>query len=131
MLVINHEDLDDGAINGIVDKTNNGKCSGCGECCSRLLPVSKKDQKEIIRYYKKKEVHLSLGGTPLNLDNLYYHICPFLDTGTKQCAIYPVRPSICKDFLCSQPDKSIRNRNIYLKRYELIDMFDLLKECME
>lgn len=131
MITTNLEDLDDSVINGIVDKTNNGKCSACGECCSRLLPVSKKDQKEIIRYCKKKEVHLSLGGTPVNLDNLYYHICPFLDTGTKQCAIYPVRPSICRDFLCSQPDKSVRNRNLYLKKYELIDMFDLVKECME
>lgn len=27
---------------GVYDMTENGKCTGCGNCCSNLLPMTKK-----------------------------------------------------------------------------------------
>ena len=36
--------------NGVYDFTDNGKCTSCGQCCSAILPLSKKEIKEILRY---------------------------------------------------------------------------------
>lgn len=32
---------------GLYDFTVDGKCSECGSCCSRLLPISSKEIKQI------------------------------------------------------------------------------------
>lgn len=130
MIQLNKETIKNPSIDKLTDKTYNGHCSSCGECCSRFIPVSKKERKEILRYCKKENIVLSLSGVPLKLEHAQYYICPFRNIGTQNCAIYPVRPNICKSFICNQPEKSIRNKEMYLKRYEVIDMFDILEECM-
>ena len=37
----------------IYNFTKDGKCSGCGNCCSNLLPMSQKEVDAIRRYIKK------------------------------------------------------------------------------
>jgi len=37
---------------GVYDFTKDGKCSGCGQCCSSILPLSSSEIKEIRRYIK-------------------------------------------------------------------------------
>lgn len=44
----------------ITNFTKNGKCSNCGECCTRFLPISSKEKKEIMRYLEKNEISLTL-----------------------------------------------------------------------
>lgn len=38
---------------GVYNFCQNGKCIGCGECCSALLPVSEKEIRIIKKYVKK------------------------------------------------------------------------------
>lgn len=41
---------------GVLDFAKDGKCSGCGRCCSNYLPISSKEIKEIKRYIKKHHI---------------------------------------------------------------------------
>ena len=41
---------------GVFEFTKDGKCSGCGQCCSNYLPISSKEIKEIKRYVKKHHI---------------------------------------------------------------------------
>ena len=38
--------------NGVYNFCKDGRCIGCGKCCSDLLPLSSKEIKEIKRYIK-------------------------------------------------------------------------------
>lgn len=88
---------------GVYNFTQNGKCSCCGQCCSNILPMSK-DEIQAIKKYKRKH-HIQdtsrKEGVTFNL------VCPFRDDVNKVCAIYPVRPAICRDFKCDKPQKDI------------------------
>lgn len=81
----------------ITDFTKNGKCSGCGNCCSDLLPVTD-EELEVIRKYVKK--HRIKSQVPKVVNGVYL-MCPF--RSTKGCVIYEVRPQICKSFVCNKP----------------------------
>lgn len=81
----------------IVDFTKNGKCSGCGECCSDLLPVTKSELEVIRRYVKQHNIKSQVPA----LVNGFYTICPF--RSTTGCVIYEVRPQICRSFICNKP----------------------------
>lgn len=43
---------------GVYDFTKDGKCSGCGQCCSVYLPLSSVEIKEIRRYIQVDKNHL-------------------------------------------------------------------------
>ena len=93
------------------------KCTGCGGCCSTLLPLSKGEIKDIRQYVKKHKIKpvMTLG----TLD------CPFCDPSkTKnRCLIYPIRPWICRMFHCDYVDNELRvsNHNLRVKR-EVVNM---------
>lgn len=79
---------------GLYDLTDNGKCTGCGTCCSCILPMSRKEISKIRGYIKRHGIKIHT-----TLDDLE---CPFMDKEkkTKRCKIYPVRPGICRAFKC-------------------------------
>lgn len=84
------------------DLTNNGQCSNCGSCCSNILPMSDSEVKRIQSYIRKhgitQNVHCALLADPQQ-DML----CPFMDLSKeKKCTIYPVRPQICRSFVCNR-----------------------------
>lgn len=83
---------------GLYDLTENGKCTGCGACCSSILPMSRKEISKIRGYIKKH--HIEVSTTIDDID------CPFMDREkkTERCKIYPVRPGICKAFKCDAKD---------------------------
>lgn len=67
-------------------------CNNCGECCG-LLIASKNEIKAIEEYLKTlsifyKEQIRTQSREPLT--------CQFRDIDNKKCAIYPVRPMVCK-----------------------------------
>ena len=96
--------------NGVMDFTDNGKCKGCGECCSSLLPVSEKELKRIKRYVKEHGIKPQ-GISAVYAKPMFDLTCPFLrkDVSKDRCLIYPVRPDICVRFKCD----NARNKRWY------------------
>lgn len=93
---------------GVYDFTDNGKCTSCGACCTALLPVTRKEWRDIKRYIKKHNIkpcdHVT--GTPFASKPNVDITCPFRDNVNRICTIYELRPAICKAFKC---DKSSKN----------------------
>lgn len=107
---------------GIWDYTENGECSGCGNCCSRILPISSKEIKRIKRYVEKYGIKEQIRRYP-TANPTFDMQCPFRDEIGKRCTIYPVRPAICQDFRCDKPRKKIAaNKKMYDGKYAPIDM---------
>ncbi len=108
---------------GQTDFTVDGKCSGCGECCSDFLPMTKTEIEVVKRYIKKHNIK-EFNAMPKVVTNGMNMTCPFRDEKQKICTIYPVRPSICKAFLCSHRTEDIaRNKTLsYTKDYKIVFM---------
>ena len=112
-----------------VDHTIDGKCSGCGACCSAILCVSDAEVKKIKKYLgQHPEVKMINRNTALDKD--FKDICPFFNEVFK-CQIYEVRPEICSRFICSAfKDTSIPPLNHRNKRIiNMITTFMGEKTC--
>lgn len=95
------EDYREAMQRGVFDRTEGGKCIGCGDCCSNLLPVTESEIRTVKRYIKthgiKEQKHDVLLANPA-----FDFTCPFLNNSKKdRCVIYPVRPRVCVSFICS------------------------------
>lgn len=85
------------------DFTDHGTCTGCGECCSCLLPVTKEEINRILDYIKKHKIKphkLPVTDSSSTIDLT----CPFLDDTkpSEKCVIYEVRPEICRLYKCDK-----------------------------
>lgn len=101
MKISSFEEMQRDMANGTFDLTCNGKCTGCGGCCSNILPITEDEIRTIRKYinrYNIKEQKRLLPTVNQNLDMT----CPFLDNSKKcdKCMIYEVRPRVCRDFIC-------------------------------
>lgn len=87
---------------GVFDKTDNGTCTQCGACCSNVLPMTNDEIKVIRRYVKKKHIKEFKHATNVMTNPTLDLTCPFLndDKEKEKCSIYPVRPKVCRDFIC-------------------------------
>lgn len=99
--------------------TPKGNCKGCGECCSRFLPMSEFDMQRLSNYVFKHnvKVHEVVKGT-LDLT------CPYLDKN-KECAVYTARPEICRAYRC---DKHVHGEipGFYgIQNAEVVDMLEV------
>ena len=86
---------------GVVDYTDNGTCSGCGNCCTNILPVSEAEIRAIRNYIRKHNIKEEkflppVSGPVINM------LCPFRSEKERGCNIYPVRPAICREFQCDR-----------------------------
>lgn len=105
----------------VTDGTINGKCSKCGHCCTCLLPVSAGELKQIRMYVQRN------GIKPFHHDdgdvNSLDLVCPFLtDHG---CSIYPVRPAICKSFMCNMEESKMKaNRERFHDKYNITNLWE-------
>ena len=116
--------------NGVFDFTVDGKCSRCGSCCSRYLPLSRSEIRDIKRYVEKKHIQRQIHiGAPLATPAALDMTCPFLDMtnpSETKCAIYKCRPAICRKFLCSQPPSQIKeNKEQFWKDRRPCDMVEV------
>lgn len=103
-----------------LDFTKDGKCSGCGNCCSRILPISEKEIKRIRHYIKQNNIRECVHCAPRVID--LDMTCPFLNSQNR-CTIYEVRPQICKSFLCCMSGGAIKaNREEFHDMYGVVDM---------
>lgn len=85
-----HEALCSGAL--CADNfTSRGTHDGCGECCSRFLPLTA-GEAAVLRLNGAKARPEPEGALDLT--------CPFL-TEERRCAVYGVRPAICRAYDCS------------------------------
>jgi len=91
-----------------VSFTINGKCSGCGQCCTELIPLTYNEVKLIRAYVKEKQIQPYSdvyfnykGKESVNL------MCPFRDFDKRICKIYEVKPKICRVFKCDQDEHTI------------------------
>jgi Fe-S-cluster containining protein len=100
--------------------TIDGKCSGCGNCCSNWLPLTNNDVDRIKAYIRKNNIKEQIHCVPFSAQ-INDYTCPFLVfNGTnKKCSIYPVRPRICREFIC---DPNIRKR---YSKSGCMDKFDM------
>lgn len=78
--------------------TKNGKCIKCGECCSNFLPLSLSEIETIRHFVSDHRITA----------NNRRGICPFLNS-KRICAIYNIRPLICKLFKCNQKAPSYKD----------------------
>lgn len=100
-----------GMEDNIYDYTVDGKCCGCGNCCSAILPMNDKEIREIRQYIETHHIEeckhlIPLARQPFDMT------CPFLDTDKKKdkCRIYPVRPFICRKFICDSEQRAKMTR---------------------
>lgn len=74
-------------------------CNKCGACCANFLLLTNKEISQIKQYIIKNRIKPINRNSSL-MTNTPYNCCPFL-TKDNLCAIYSVRPLICKEFECS------------------------------
>ena len=108
----------------ITNFTSGGQCSNCGACCSNYLPVSESDLKKIRKYVETHNIHDMRSELPAQVIDMR---CPFRDEKKSKCVIYPVRPQICRSFICNMEEKDIvRNKNTFHHRYNMCDLTQLI-----
>lgn len=98
-----------------------GDCRGCGECCSRILPLSPADIIAIKGFMRTHEVTLRTYAPSPDVVDL---TCPFL-ANDHTCAIYEARPWICRVYRCDQHKKGnlkMPDAKLGLKPYDLADL---------
>jgi len=98
----------------MTDFTKDGKCSGCGSCCTDRLVMTEDEIRNIKRYVKKNKLK------PRDIAN-YPHAtqchdmtCPFRDE-TKGCTIYEVRPDICRYFVCNHTEEDMVKYGLFVR----------------
>lgn len=109
--------------NGVYNLTDNGKCTGCGSCCSNFLPMTEKEIKTIKPYIKQHRIKQQIHCIPLAQPTLDL-TCPFLNNGkkTEKCTIYEVRPAICRCFICSEPNGAIKHKELWEGERRVVDV---------
>ena len=114
------EDIIKAEKQGVTDFTIDGACSGCGQCCSDLLPVSREEIDRISRYVRShniKEHHNNV------LAEGYDFTCPFRDNVKRICSIYSIRPEICRSFKCDYDPQHIQdNKELFHRMHDVISM---------
>ena len=104
--------------------TKNGKCSGCGKCCGRLLPLTQKEVSRIKAYIKRhniKKVKRAFVSEDMDW------ICPFRDDLNRKCLIYEIRPEICRQYKCSTKDTKFDFKKTNPYQYKAVDMNSLFE----
>lgn len=92
----------------VTDYTKNGKCSGCGACCSNLLPLSNQEVKRIKAYIKQHNIKEQRHNGIVGIDMT----CPFRDEKNRKCLIYEIRPAICRSFVCNHTQEEIEKAKL-------------------
>lgn len=107
----------------VEDFTENGKCSGCGACCANYLPISEKEIKEIKRYVKRHHIKEQTHRFPVMDGKMLDLSCPFRDDEKQTCLIYPVRPGICRSFICSNSKgKNKKEKVSFHRKNRVVEM---------
>lgn len=111
---------------GVYDFTKDGKCVGCGNCCSNLLAITQGEIDRIRRYIKRNHIKEQKHTYPAPLANppVFDMTCPFLDDSKPKdkCVIYDVRPEICVCFNCHSMDDARNDEVLFAEHIFPVDM---------
>lgn len=99
--------------------TARGTHMGCGECCSRMLPVTDGELKVLKDAVRERGVALRPERAEVDLT------CPLLDDGG-MCMLYDVRPLICRLYDCSEHARGTIRRHPLMGRSEVVDLREAL-----
>lgn len=75
-----------------------GDCRGCGECCSRYIPLNAADVIRLRGFVKRHGIEQRPPRADIDLT------CPYLTDGNT-CAVYDARPMICRTYRCDRHAK--------------------------
>ena len=92
-----------------------GDCRGCGECCSRFLPMCPFDRARLRAYVRRHGVAAHAPWARLDLT------CPYLTDG-RECAVYAARPEICRVYRCDRHKRGELGMFFGAGRAEVTDM---------
>lgn len=108
--------------NGTYDLTCDGKCTGCGACCSNFLPMTNDEIKTIKRYITKNKIIEHSHTLPLAEPTIDM-TCPFLNDSKScdKCEIYEVRPKVCREFICNPKQRKQLSKD-YTSRCRVLDV---------
>lgn len=96
-----------------------GDCRGCGECCSRFLPVTPKDEVRLKWHLAAHPVTLAEPKAAIDLT------CPLLsDAG--ECMAYDARPAMCRAYRCDLHARGAMLPSPELHGARVVDMRELL-----
>ncbi len=82
-----------------------GHCSGCGECCSDLLPLTDAELRTLKDYAQRHRLR-EHRKAPFFDRGAVDFTCPFRNEAERKCEVYSVRPQICRAFICSKDLRS-------------------------
>ena len=88
---------------------------------SNFLLLTSKEIKQIKEYLVKNDIKAVNRNSALSFNTEYNEACPFL-TYDNTCAIYSVRPKICKEFECSAYCDVIKENNTDYLNVRAINM---------
>lgn len=107
---------------GTYNFCKNGKCIGCGSCCTNALPMTKQEVDKIKAYIKKNGIREQKHMIPTNVPIIVDMTCPFMKNyGRERCVIYEVRPRICKEFICDPEQRKVPDKN-FTSRTKVYDV---------
>lgn len=95
------------------DFTKNGECSRCGQCCGDFLPVTDDEIRAIRSYVIRNNIKdQKLAILANGISDI---TCPFQSPVKQKCMVYPVRPSICRTFICNlSPAAMMENKKFHM-----------------
>ena len=93
-----------------VDFTKDGKCIGCGACCSNVIPLTPTEIKAIQRYVKQHNIRPCNHIPAMMRGPAIDWVCPFRDESQEKCLIYEVRPLVCRLYKCDQTVADIKQQ---------------------
>ena len=106
---------------GVTDyRTARGDCRGCGECCSRFLPMSRMDERRLAGYVARHGI--ALRPEPEGTLDL---TCPLL-SDDRECMAYDARPDICRVYRCDEHARGLLRPPEFADHMRLVDVRELL-----
>ena len=106
---------------GVTDlRTSRGDCRGCGECCSRFLPMSRMDERRLVGYVERNGIEPR--PEPEGSIDL---TCPLL-SGSRECMAYDARPDICRVYRCDEHARGALRLPAFAGHMRLVDVRELL-----
>ena len=99
--------------------TARGTHDGCGECCSRFMPLTPGEVSVLRREVSERGIRLRPEGADIDLT------CPLLGED-KRCMAYDVRPLICRMYDCSRHARGVIDAHPLMGRAEIVDMREVL-----
>ncbi|MBQ9041461.1 MAG: YkgJ family cysteine cluster protein [Eggerthellaceae bacterium] len=93
---------------------------GCGECCSRILPMTEQEANVLRKAVADRSIQLRPEMAEIDFT------CPLL-SDDKTCMVYDVRPFICRTYSCTvHAAGGMPVKHPFHHKVEFVDMREVL-----